>query len=163
MPVESGNERRAVPRTNHTGDQTMSTAPKAFDLGSRLSDSDRDSLQRASHTKNESLGRESSTPDVMSRIIPYKNPPALIAYYLGVLAMIPVIGVFFGVPAFVLGVIGLDKQRANSAVKGSVHAWVGIVVGGLCSLIWSGVLIFIACCFLLYGPQAASLLKPFGG
>lgn len=47
-------------------------------------------------------------------LIPYKNPPALAAYY--------------------LGIMGLRKRAQNPVVKGSVHAWIGIVLGFLATL-----------------------------
>jgi len=39
-------------------------------------------------------------------------------------------------PALVLGIMGLRKRAKNPEVKGSVHAWIGIVLGGLFTLIW---------------------------
>jgi hypothetical protein len=79
--------------------------------------------------------------DATGGMIPYKNMPALIAYYLGIASLIPCIGIGFAIPAFVLGIVGLMKRKANPAVKGSVHAWIGIVLGGLCTLLWGGLLI----------------------
>ena len=74
--------------------------------------------------------------DATGGIIPYKNPPALIAYYLGVFSFIPCFGFFLAIPAFILGIIGLKKRRENPAVKGSVHAWIGIILGGFFTLAW---------------------------
>ncbi|TVQ63979.1 MAG: DUF4339 domain-containing protein [Phycisphaerales bacterium] len=68
--------------------------------------------------------------DATGGVIPYKNPPALIAYYLGIVALLPALGLLFGIIAFTLGIIGLRKRRANPLVKGSIHAWIGIVLGG---------------------------------
>ncbi|MEM9588423.1 MAG: hypothetical protein AAGA03_14160 [Planctomycetota bacterium] len=74
-------------------------------------------------------------------VIPYKNPAALIAYYLGLFSLVPVLGLFLAIPAFVLGIIGLRNRSRNPAIKGSVHAWIGIVMGGLFTLIWGLVMI----------------------
>jgi hypothetical protein len=45
-------------------------------------------------------------PDAVSTIIPYKNPSALLAYYLGVFSLIPCVGLVLGPGAFVLGFVG---------------------------------------------------------
>ncbi|PQO25910.1 hypothetical protein C5Y96_20865 [Blastopirellula marina] len=67
-------------------------------------------------------------------LIPYKNPAALAAYYLAIVGLFPVIGIFASIPAFVLGIMGLRKRAQNPAVKGSVHAWIGILLGGFATL-----------------------------
>ena len=69
-------------------------------------------------------------------VIPYKNPQALTAYYLGLFSILPVIGFFLGIAAFFLGISGLKKRKANPVIKGSVHAWVGIGCGGLMAIVW---------------------------
>lgn len=74
--------------------------------------------------------------DATGGVIPYKNPPALIAYYLGLFSLFPCIGLFLAIPALILGIIGLKKRAANPAIKGSAHAWIGIVMGGLMTLVW---------------------------
>ena len=77
--------------------------------------------------------------DATGGVIPYKNGPALAAYYLGIFAMIPCVGLLLAVPALILGVIGLKKRQDNPIVKGSVHAWIGIIMGGIFTIIWGGV------------------------
>jgi hypothetical protein len=76
--------------------------------------------------------------DSTGGLIPYKNTPALIAYYLGIFSLIPCFGLLLAIPAFILGIIGLQKRAQNPAVKGSAHAWIGIVLGGICTLLWGG-------------------------
>lgn len=78
--------------------------------------------------------------DAMGGLFPYKNTAALIAYYCGVFSLIPFLGIFVGVPGVVLGIVGLRQHRANPAIKGAVHAWIGIVLGGLTSLLWGGLI-----------------------
>ena len=68
----------------------------------------------------------------VSTIIPYKNVQALIAYYLAVFSVIPCFGLVLGLAAFVLGLRGLKCARENPEAKGKVHAWIGIILGGLC-------------------------------
>ncbi len=84
-----------------------------------------------------------ATPDSTGGIIPYKNPHALIAYYLAIFGMFPCIGVVLSLPAFILGIIGLQKRKQNPAISGAVHAWIGIIVGGLFSLCHIGGIIMI--------------------
>jgi hypothetical protein len=67
-------------------------------------------------------------------VIPYKNPKALIAYYLGVFSLIPCVGIPLGIAAVILGILGLKFAAANPTARGKVHAWVGIILGGLCAL-----------------------------
>ncbi len=81
--------------------------------------------------------------DAVTTIIPYKNVPALISYYLGILALLPLIGLLPGIAALILGILGLKKRAANPSARGSVHAWIGIVLGGGAILVWGGVLILI--------------------
>lgn len=71
------------------------------------------------------------TPDATAGIIPYKNPPALIAYYMGVFSLIPFVGFFLSIAAFILGIIGLKRKKKHPNAKGSVHAWIGIIAGGI--------------------------------
>jgi hypothetical protein len=83
--------------------------------------------------------------DAIATLIPYRNSPALISYYLGVFAILPCVGFFLGVGAIVLGIKGLKLAGQNPQVKGKVHAIVGIVCGGVFGLLWLlvGVLILI--------------------
>lgn len=74
-------------------------------------------------------------------LIPYKNPSALIAYYLGIFGLFPVIGILLAIPAVILGFKGLSYGRLNPATKGIVHAWVGICLGTL-SILYNGIMIF---------------------
>jgi hypothetical protein len=77
-------------------------------------------------------------------LIPYKNPKALIAYYLGILSGLPLIGLPLGIAAFVLGIMGLRDRAKNPIIKGSVHAGIGIGCGGFFALLWgSAVILFI--------------------
>jgi hypothetical protein len=70
--------------------------------------------------------------DSTGGVIPYKNMPALLAYYLGIASLICcLVAIPIGIVPVVLGIVGLQKRAANPAIKGSVHAWIGIVLGGL--------------------------------
>jgi len=68
--------------------------------------------------------------DATGGIIPYKNPHALVAYYLGIFSLIPFLGFILGCVAVPLGISGLRKRKKHPAIRGAVHAWIGIVFGG---------------------------------
>ena len=93
--------------------------------------------------------------DATGGLIPYKNPQALIAYYLGLFSLFPVLGFFLAVPAVILGIRGLVARRRNPVIKGSVHAWIGIIMGSLFTFLW-GLAIF----FLVLGIFAAATEAP---
>ncbi|MEO8496449.1 MAG: DUF4190 domain-containing protein [Planctomycetota bacterium] len=82
-----------------------------------------------------------SEGDATGGVIPYKNMPALLAYYLGLFSLFPCLGFFLAVPAFILGIMGLRKRKQNPAVKGAIHAWIGIVMGGIFTLVWGATII----------------------
>jgi hypothetical protein len=68
-------------------------------------------------------------------VIPYKNPKALLAYYLGLFSLFPCF--ILGWVALYLGLQGLAAAKKNPRIKGTVHAWIGILVGGFFGLIWT--------------------------
>jgi hypothetical protein len=69
--------------------------------------------------------------NTMGGLIPYKNAAALWSYYLGVFSFIPVLGIPLGIAAVMTGLRGLSFVKQNPAVQGRVHAWIGLVLGGL--------------------------------
>ena len=85
--------------------------------------------------------------DSTGGVIPYKNPYALFAYYSGIFALICCITpIPLGLVPVVCGIIGLQKRVANPVIKGSVHAWIGIVLGAFSALgsIFSAITIITA-------------------
>ena len=77
--------------------------------------------------------------DATGGVIPYKNPPALIAYYCGLFSLaacIPIPFLFLPLPiaALWLGIKGLKKANAEPHARGRVHAWIGIIGGTVCGL-----------------------------
>jgi hypothetical protein len=86
--------------------------------------------------------------DATGGVIPYKNPKALIAYYLGILSGLPLIGLPIGIAAFILGILGLKDRAKNPAIKGSIHAGIGIGCGGFFAVIWAiaiiGIIVAVA-------------------
>jgi hypothetical protein len=89
-----------------------------------------------------------SQGDATGGVIPYKNPKALIAYYLGILSGLPLIGLPLGIAAFVLGIMGLQARKKNPAIRGSIHAGIGIGCGGIFAVIWTLALIGIVAAIL---------------
>jgi len=73
--------------------------------------------------------------EALAAVVPYRNPYALMAYYCGVFSLIPCAGLVLGSAGFVLGIMGLREARRHREAKGKVHAWIGIVVGGLFALV----------------------------
>ena len=67
-----------------------------------------------------------SLPSGLESLIPVRNMPALVAYYLGIFSLMPCLGLLLCIPACVLGIIGLVKASRHPEVKGKVHAWIGV-------------------------------------
>ena len=80
--------------------------------------------------------RRSSGGDGFATIVPFRNGPALAAYYCGVFGLIPVLGFVLGPIAFILGIIGLVKKKKNPQVHGTGHAIAGIVLGMIDPVLW---------------------------
>ena len=77
------------------------------------------------------IRRDDDDSGGMNSLIPYKNPQALIAYYLGVFALIPCFGLLLGVGAIILGVLGLKYRTKHPTAGGTGHAWAGVILGTL--------------------------------
>lgn len=110
--------------------------------------------------KFKSAAAEDQEGDSTGGVIPYKNPPALIAYYCGVFSLIACIPFFFPLPivAFVLGIKGLKKAKAEPHVRGQVHAWIGIICGAIFGLIGIGITAFVTI-GLIAGMNQAGLRR----
>ena len=74
--------------------------------------------------------------DAISTLIPYKNKCALIGYYLGIVSLLPIIGLPFAFAALILGFLGLKHKNKHPEAHGTVHAIVAII-GGILGLIIS--------------------------
>lgn len=82
--------------------------------------------------------------DAAAVIVPYKNVPALVGYYLGVFSLIPCLGGVLALGALPLGIVGLRKARANPGAHGTGHAIVAIVLGSIVLLAHLAVVVLIA-------------------
>lgn len=65
----------------------------------------------------------------ISSLIPYKNGAALAAYYIGVVALIPFLGLLAAPFAIGFGIVGIRAYQRDPRRKGIVHAWTGIALG----------------------------------
>jgi hypothetical protein len=83
--------------------------------------------------------KENGGDEVVSTIIPYKNPKALAGYYCGIFALMPILGLFLGPIALTLGIMGIRYVRRNPDAHGTAHAVIAIIGGIL------GLLISIPC------------------
>ncbi|NDH04896.1 hypothetical protein EBX93_03090, partial [bacterium] len=61
-------------------------------------------------------------------IIPTQNPTSIVGYYLGVFSLIPIFGLILTIPAFICGIIAVQKAMANPKVAGMGHAITAIVL-----------------------------------
>jgi hypothetical protein len=73
-------------------------------------------------------------------LIPYKNSSALTAYYLGVFSL--VCGIL-SIPAVIFGIMGLKFALLHPELKGKAHAWVGIVLGGVTTLLYAVIITIV--------------------
>jgi hypothetical protein len=69
-------------------------------------------------------------------MVPSGNKPALVAYYAAILALLPLAGLAFGIVAVIYGVRGVRLEKRHPEVRGGLHAWFGILVGGVFGLVW---------------------------
>jgi len=100
-----------------------------------------DPRQPCSHCSHQV--RPVQVDESLSSWIPYKNPAALIAYYLGIFAFIPCFGFFLGIPAVIAGILGLKSAKRQPEVKGKVHAWLGIIFGTFFTLLYLSVILMV--------------------
>jgi hypothetical protein len=77
-----------------------------------------------------------SPDDFVGRMIPTGNKPALIAYYTSLAALVPGLGIVAGIVAVIFGVRGIRLARAHPEVRGGLHAWFGVILGGFFALVW---------------------------
>ena len=69
-------------------------------------------------------------------IIPYKNPTALVGYYLGVASLLPLLGFLTAVPAVICGVIGIIMAGNTPEIGGKGHAITAIALGVMGPVLW---------------------------
>lgn len=95
-------------------------------------------------TTSYQTGQHPQQGDATGGLIPYKNPMALIAYYTGVAALIPCLGLVLSVVAIVLAILGLKAVKKNPIISGTAHAWVAIALSLFSILYHVGVIILMS-------------------
>ena len=83
---------------------------------------------------------EKKSDEAIAGVIPYKNPAALFAYYCGIFSILPCFPL--GIAAFILGIVGLRNVKKNPELRGTAHAWIGIITGLLFGGFWTLVTVF---------------------
>jgi hypothetical protein len=78
--------------------------------------------------------------------IPTENPSALLAYYFAIFGLVPGFCLVLGPAAMILGIVGLNRIKANPGLPGRAHAWIGVIVGGITTLICIAII-----CIAIYG------------
>jgi len=116
-----------------------------YKCGQRNASTDTTCLQCGVELKHAAQA-DSVEDKVLCSVIPYKNPKALAAYYCAVFALIPCVGIILGYVALVLGILGLKYAKAHPEARGKVHAWIGVILGGLCGI---GYTLLIAIPFIM--------------
>lgn len=74
------------------------------------------------------------TDSPISGLIPYRNAPALVGYYISVGSLIPILGLILGPTAVILGIYGVKAYKNDNRRKGMAHAIVAISLGSLTTL-----------------------------
>jgi len=82
--------------------------------------------------------RDDDERDGTGGLIPYKNPKALLSYYIGIFGFfLPLIG---SAIAIYLGIQGLKYAKEHPKSSGQAHAIIGIICGTLGSLFYLGII-----------------------
>lgn len=68
-------------------------------------------------------------PTGIDAMIPTKNGDALLSYYTGLFAIIPLFGLVLGTIALLRGKVALANVKSDSTMPGKTHACVGIGCG----------------------------------
>jgi len=101
----------------------------------RAEDFEEDDEDRERRPRHRSIRRTDSGDEVVSTIIPYKNPKALIGYYCSIVSLLPILGFVLGPAALTLGIMGLRHVRRRPEAHGTAHAIIAIVLGSIGTLI----------------------------
>lgn len=68
---------------------------------------------------------------MLDHVIPAKNPDSLLAYYFGLFAIIPFLGLGIGPFSIWKGSSALKRCKEDPALTGKTHAMVGIGCGAI--------------------------------
>jgi hypothetical protein len=87
--------------------------------------------------------------DIVRTFIPYKNPKSLVAYYCGVFALIPCLGLILGPIALIFGILAWKDYHQHNTAGGLGHAITGVILGAVTSLLNYGGLVFVSLAYFL--------------
>lgn len=85
--------------------------------------------------------------DATGGLIPYKNLPALVGYYLSIFSLIPFVGIPLGIAGVICGIVGYRRRNKNPVIRGIAHALFAIIFGAFVILVQVAGIFFIS----LYG------------
>ena len=85
----------------------------------------------------------------LNTIIPYRNPKALVGYYVSIFSLIPCAGLLLGPTAIVFGFLGIKHRNRRRSDGGLAHAITALVLGGLTSLANWGIAVILAVTILM--------------
>ncbi len=102
----------------------------------RRDEDDLDDYDDAPPPRREKPHKKSGGGEGFATVVPFRNVPALAAYYCGVFGLIPIRCFVLGPIAFILGIFGLVKKKKNPQVHGTGHAIAGIVLGLIDPILW---------------------------
>jgi hypothetical protein len=126
--------RRRVRRADDEDDDDRPRARRRDEEDEEEDEDDRPRRRRRRVPEDED--DEGDAEGATSIIVPYKNGPALAAYYCGVFGLIPIAGFVLGPIALVLGILGLVRVRNEPRAHGTGHAIAGIVLGLIDPVLW---------------------------
>jgi hypothetical protein len=96
---------------------------------------------------------------VVSSVIPYRNVPALIAYYCAIFGLLPGLGCLLAPVALVLGIIGIVIAFRNPDSKGMGHSILSLVFALVVDpIVWIG--LFFLVVHLIGVEETKTLLGP---
>jgi len=72
-----------------------------------------------------------------------RNGDALASYLFGILSLLPLLGLLFGVPAVVLGARGLRHAHEHPGAGGVLQCQIGMALGGLFSVVYLAASLFL--------------------
>ncbi len=62
-------------------------------------------------------------------LTPWNNPSAVYAYRCSVVGLIPIVGMFTGLAAIVLGIVGIVHNKFDRVTPGYAHARIAVGLG----------------------------------
>ena len=87
---------------------------------------------------------EDHMPNTMEHIVPARNIPALVSWYLGVFGLIPILGIPLSLGAILSGIYGLIIAKRPKVQVGRGHAIAGIILGTVMGVFLPLIILIVA-------------------